>query len=81
MASAKLIKKWIGDKKRTAVKLDKELKATKARNKTLEGDLKKAAAKEKAAAAKKPAKKKKAAPKKKAVAKKKAAPKRKKAKK
>jgi hypothetical protein len=65
MASSKLIKRWINDKKKTAARLDKELKAAKARIKKLEGDLKKAVSKEKAAAAKKPVKKKKAAPKKK----------------
>ena len=72
MASSKLIKRWINDKKKTAARLDKELKAAKARIKKLEGDLKKAVAAEK----KKPVKK--AAPKKKAPAKKKAAPKKKK---
>lgn len=66
MASSKMIKKWIGDKKKTVTRLTKDLQATNARIKKLEGDLKKAAAKEKAAAAKKkaPAKKKKTAKKK-----------------
>ena len=71
MASSKQIKCWITVKKKSTAKLEKELSATKTRVKKLEGDLKKAEAKEKAAAKKKPAKKK-AAPKKKAVAKKKA---------
>jgi hypothetical protein len=72
MASSKLIKKWISDKKKTAARVDRELKATKARIKKLEGDLKKAVAKEKAAAAKKkPARK---APAKKKPVKKKRAP-------
>ena len=65
MASSKQIKIWIAAKKKTAVKIDKEIKATKAQIKKLEGDLKKAVSKEKAAAAKKPVKKKKSAPKKK----------------
>lgn len=71
MASSKQIKNWITAKKKTAVKLDKELKATKARIKKLEGDLKKAVAKEKAAAAKKKPAKKSASKKKGAVKKKK----------
>ncbi len=74
MASSKLIKRWISDKKKTVARIDKELKAARERIKKLDSDLKKAVAKEKAAAAKKKAvPKKKAAPKKKAVPKKKAA--------
>ena len=65
MATSKLIKKWIGDKKKTVARLTKDLQAAKTRIKKLEADLKKAAAKEKAAPKKKaPAKKKKTAKKK-----------------
>ena len=80
MATSKQIKLWIAAKKKSVVKLQKELNAAKARIKKLEGDMKKAvAAEKKAAAKKKAATKKKAAPKKKKAAKKKAAPKKKKA--
>ena len=77
MASSKQIKLWIAGKKKTVVRLEKEIKAAKAKIKKLEGDMKKAAAREKAAPKKKAAKKK--VSKKKKPARKKAAPKKKKA--
>ena len=55
MASSKMIKRWIGDTRKKVARLDKELKAAKARVAKLGGDMKKAAA---AAKKKKAAKKK-----------------------
>jgi histone H1/5 len=76
MATSNMIKKWIRDRQNTVAKLEKEIGAAKTKTKKLEGDLKKAVAREKAAPKKRVVKK--AKPKKKAPAKKKARPKKKK---
>ena len=58
MASSKQIKLWINAKKKTILKLDKEIKTAKSRIAKLEGDLKKAVAIEKSAPKKSKSKKK-----------------------
>jgi len=75
MATSKMIKRWIAGKRKTTVKLEREIGAAKTRIKKLEGDLKRAVARERTKPKKKATKKK--ATKKKAT-KKKAAKKRRK---
>ena len=58
MATSKMIKRWIAGKRKTVSKLERELNAAKVRIKKLEGDMKKAVAREKTKPKKKPAKKK-----------------------